>query len=101
MQDVRKAMMAVLMLLLVWPAAAQVASPPVLIKNVNVIDANGKVQENVSIEIVGGKITAIGKDIEAKKDYTVVGKAGKFVIPGLMDLRVQLGASPANRMTRA
>jgi Imidazolonepropionase and related amidohydrolases len=104
MQDVCKAMIVVLMLIFVWPVSAQVASPPVLIKNVNVIAPDGKVQENVSIEITGGKITAIGKDLEENKDYkdyTVLDKQGKFVIPGLIDLRVQLGASPANRMARA
>jgi imidazolonepropionase-like amidohydrolase len=101
MQHVPKAMIVVSVLMFVWPVAAQVASPPVLIKNVNVIAPDGKVQENVSIEITGGKITAIGKDLEEKKDYTVIDKRGKFVIPGLIDLKVQLGASPANRIARA
>jgi len=104
----RTGKIAALLLLLVLPAAAQlvapappIASPPVLIKNVNVVDPMGKVQENVSIEISGGRIAAIGKDLEEKKDYVVVDKQGKFVMPGLIDLRVQLGASPGNRITRA
>jgi imidazolonepropionase-like amidohydrolase len=101
MLGVRKAYIAILALLFVWPAAAQVASPPVLIKNVNVIDASGKVLENVSIEITNGKISAIGKDLEEKKGFMIVDKPGKWVIPGLIDLRVQLGASPANRASRA
>ena len=101
MQHVRRAVVVIFVLLFVWPASAQVASPPVLIKNVNVIDPNGNVQENVSIELSGGKIAAIGKDLEEKKNYVVISKKGKFVIPGLIDLRVQLGVSPANRITRA
>ncbi len=83
----------------VWPQA--VTPKPVLIRDATVIDGTGgKVQPGVSILIERDVIQAIGKDVKAPPDATTIDAKGKYVIPGLIDARVKLGPSPANRLSR-
>jgi imidazolonepropionase-like amidohydrolase len=84
------------------PAVAQVPSaPPLLIKHINLIDGTGKVQEDVDIQIIAGRIDAIGKDLQPLPRERIVELPGKYVLPGLIDTRVQLATSPANKVFRA
>jgi imidazolonepropionase-like amidohydrolase len=86
----------------VAPIAAQTVAPTVLIKNATVIDGTGKPpQRNVSILLESGKISAIGANVTAPPKAQVIDATGKYVIPGLIDTRVQLNSSPANRILRA
>ena len=72
-----------------------------LIKNVTLIDGTGAVRENMSIEVRGGKIWDIGPDLELKRGEKLIDESGMFVIPGLIDTRVQIGASPGSQIYRA
>ena len=83
-----------------FPALGQVR-PSVLLKNVNVIGRDGKIQENVDVSMEGNEILDVGPNLKPRRNQTVLDKSGKFVIPGLIDTRVQIGSSPGNRINRA
>jgi hypothetical protein len=86
------------------PATAQVPAPqPLVIKNTTVIDGSGKVQQNVDITMSYMKIDEIGPNLKLDPllKYKVVDGTGKYVIPGLIDARVQIASSPANRIMRS
>ncbi len=87
-----------LVLLPVRPVAAQT----VAIKGGTLIDGTGKAaQKNVTIVIESGKIMAVGADAKIPAGAKVVDATGKFIIPGLLDARVEIGPSPGNRVSRA
>jgi imidazolonepropionase-like amidohydrolase len=103
--SMRKGLRAVAALALccAMPAAAQVPAPQrLLLKHVTLIDGTGSVQKDVDIRTLVGKIEEIGKDLKENDDgERIVDLTGKYVIPGLIDSRVQIGASPANKILRA
>ncbi len=80
----------------------QLDAPPLVIRNATLIDGTGKPpQPNQQILIVHGAIQEIGPKVNPPDKAQEIDAAGKFVIPGLIDARVQLNASPANRVYRA
>ena len=84
------------------PAAAQVPAPtPLLLRHVTLIDGTGNVQKDVDVRVLVGRIEEIGKDLPDHPHEWVVDLSGKFIIPGLIDSRVQIGTSPANKVFRA
>jgi imidazolonepropionase-like amidohydrolase len=84
------------------PAGAQVpTAQPMLVKHVTLIDGTGSVQQDVDISVITGRIDKVGKDLQPEPKQRVVDLSGKFVIPGLIDARVQIGTSPANKIYRA
>jgi len=87
-----------LFLLLAGPVVAQ----NVAIKGGTLIDGTGKPAQNaVTIVIEGGKITALGVDAKIPAGAKIVDATGKFIIPGLLDARVEIGPSPGNRVDRS
>lgn len=56
-----------------------------LLKNANIITVTGKDIEGGDILIKNGKISALGKNIQAPKDAKIVDLNGKWVIPGIID----------------
>ena len=83
------------------PLAAQRVPPPVVIKNVTLIDGTGKLpQTNVSIVLLNGRVDEIGAKVSAPDKAQIIDGTGKYVIPGLIDLRVQISSSPASRFYR-
>lgn len=62
-----------------------------LIKNGKIYTMAGPVIEGGSILIENGKIAAVGKDIEAPANATVIDAAGRMVIPGMIDAHSHLG----------
>jgi imidazolonepropionase-like amidohydrolase len=63
-----------------------------IIKNGTIHVGNGQVIENATIEVKGGKITRIGKDIPVPvDDVRVFDAAGKHVYPGLILASSNLG----------
>jgi dihydroorotase len=60
-----------------------------LIKNGRVIDPANKIDDSLDILIEGGKISKVGKSIDAKAE-TVIDAAGKIVMPGIVDMHVHL-----------
>lgn len=90
------------LLLVAAPAWPQAVTPkPVLIRDATLLDGTGgKPQPGVSILVERDVIQAIGKDVKAPADARTIDAQGKYVIPGLIDARVKLGPSPANRLSR-
>src|SRR5437667_4801686 len=67
------------------------ASCDVLIRDATVIDVlKGTRLHKYSVLIHGDKIAAVGPGIAAPKQAVVVEGAGKYVIPGMWDMHVQI-----------
>ncbi|MBU1912163.1 MAG: dihydroorotase [Candidatus Omnitrophica bacterium] len=60
-----------------------------LIKNGRVIDPANKIDDSLDILIEGGKISKVGKSVDARAE-TVIDAAGKIVMPGIVDMHVHL-----------
>lgn len=56
-----------------------------LLKNANIITVTGKDIEGGDILIKNGKISALGKGIQAPKGVKIIDLTGKWVIPGIID----------------
>ena len=85
--------------LLGW--VAPLAAQNLVIRGGTLIDGTGKApQRGVTILIRSGKIEAIGPDVKVPSGVKVVEADGKFIIPGLIDARVEIGPSPGNRVSR-
>ena len=71
-------------------------STPVLIRNATVMTATdqGTIQ-GASVLLRDGKIVAVGADVQASADVTVVDGAGKFVTPGIIDTHSHVGVYAA------
>jgi imidazolonepropionase-like amidohydrolase len=76
--------------------SAQRASPEsLLIQNITVIDCAGHApQPGRSVLISGGRIVAVGlaAQLKAPADTAVLNATGKYLIPGLWNMHVHLGA---------
>jgi imidazolonepropionase-like amidohydrolase len=82
-------------------AAAEQGTSTIIIRRVTLIDGTGRpAQENVDILIKTGQISSIGPGLPAPEGAKSIDAVGKFAIPGLIDARVQLGPTPANRVLR-
>jgi imidazolonepropionase-like amidohydrolase len=57
----------------------------VLIRNATVLTVTKGTVENGSVLIENGKIAAIGKNVSAPPDATVVDATGKYLMPGIID----------------
>ena len=82
--------------ILAFAAGAQAAhSPPVLMRDVRLIDGNGgQPLEHADVLITGSKITAVDTQIDAKTlppNTTIVKLTGKTVLPGLISDHSHLG----------
>jgi imidazolonepropionase-like amidohydrolase len=60
-------------------------SETVLIRNATVLTVTKGTISNGSVLIENGKIAAIGKNVNAPADATVVDASGKFLMPGIID----------------
>jgi imidazolonepropionase-like amidohydrolase len=56
-----------------------------LIRNATVMTVTKGTMQNGSVLIQNGKIAAIGKNLNAPADATIVDASGKFLIPGIID----------------
>ncbi|KDA04160.1 MAG: amidohydrolase family protein [Hyphomonas oceanitis] len=68
---------------------------PVFISNATIIDGEGALIEKGSLLILDGKISAIGKDLEAPADAKKIDASGRWVTPGIIDNHSHLGAYPS------
>lgn len=71
------------------------AEGPVFIRNATVMTAAGPELRNASVSIRDGKIVAVGPDLTAPADATLIDGTGKFVTPGLIDSHSHLGVYAA------
>lgn len=74
---------------------AQVNQPasgrPLVFRNVTVIDMqSSRLQPQMTVVIVGSRITALGKTVRVPNKAEVVDGSGKFMIPGLWDMHVHI-----------
>ena len=69
-------------LLFAWAAAP---AQTILIRNATVMTVTKGTLQNGSVLIENGKISAIGKNLSAPADATVVDASGKYLIPGIID----------------
>ena len=68
---------------------------PVFISNATVSDGEGGLLGRGRRLIVDGKISAIGKDLEAPADAKKIDASGRWVTPGIIDNHSHLGAYPS------
>ena len=64
-----------------------------VIRGGTVITGTGQRIENASVVLQGGKITAVGANAQAPANATVIDAAGKFVYPGMIDSKTDMGLS--------
>lgn len=71
------------------------ASRPTVIRNATIMTAAGPTLRGASILLRDGKVQAVGTNITAPADATVIDGTGKFVTPGIIDTHSHLGVYPA------
>ena len=74
---------------------APAATSPVLLKNATLLTGTGTQLDNTSILLVDGKISALGREIDAPGSAVVIDASGKWITPGLIDVHSHLGVYPA------
>ena len=80
-------------------ANAQVKMGDVLIKNGTVLTITNGTQENTDVLIQKGKISRIGKNLNAPRGVETVDATGKFVMPGILDAHSHIAGSAINEGT--
>jgi len=79
-----------------YPSTYQpLASRRTMIINATILDGAGKQIDNGQILMDGGRIIAIGTDIEVPKGSIVLDVSGKWVTPGIIDNHSHLGVYPS------
>ena len=79
-----------------FPSTYQpIPSGPVLIRNATVMTAAGPTLANASVLLRDGRVEAVGTDVRAPADATVVDGTGKWVTPGIIDNHSHLGVYAA------
>ena len=61
-----------------------------LIKGGRVIDPSQKIDDTLDVLVENGLIKQVGKGLQAPADTKVIDAAGKYVVPGLIDMHVHL-----------
>lgn len=94
--------LAVGILTMVALGSAQETNQALAIRGATLIDGTGKPPlEDVTILIDAGRIQAVDPHAKVPDRARIIDATGKFVIPGLIDTRVEIGPSPGNRVDRA
>ena len=70
-------------------------NPPVLIRNATIMTAAGQEIQGGSILLRNGRIVAVGTNVDAPSDATVVDGTGKWVTPGVIDTHSHIGVYAA------
>ena len=70
-------------------------NPPVLIRNATIMTAAGQEIQGGSILFRDGRIVAVGTNVQAPTDATVVDGTGKWVTPGVIDTHSHIGVYAA------
>ncbi len=82
--------------LLLAPVAAGPDDAAVAIKGARVIPVGGPELEVATVVLRGGKIEAVGKDVEVPWDARVIDGAGKVVVPGFVEAHTVQGTDRPN-----
>jgi imidazolonepropionase-like amidohydrolase len=79
-----------------YPSTYQrVGSAPIIIRNATVLIGNGARLDDADVLMQDGKISAIGKNINAPNNATLIDGKGKWVTPGIIDTHSHLGVYPS------
>jgi imidazolonepropionase-like amidohydrolase len=79
-----------------FPAAYRPLSfPPVLIRDVMLLDGRGGQFEAVDVLFDGGRIVGIGSGLHAVPGARVIDGRGKWLTPGLIDVHSHIGVYPS------
>jgi imidazolonepropionase-like amidohydrolase len=70
-------------------------SAPVLIRNATVLTGTGARLDNTDVLITDGKVSAVGSNLTAPANSTIVDGTGRWVTPGLIDIHSHLGVYPS------
>jgi imidazolonepropionase-like amidohydrolase len=71
------------------------ANPPVFIRDATIMTAAGPELTGASLLFRDGRIVAVGRELTAPADATVIDGTGKFVTPGIIDTHSHLGVYAA------
>ena len=80
-----------------YPSTYQaVASTPLLIRHATVLTGTGERLDDADLLMSGGRVVAVGRNLEAPAGTRVLDATGKWVTPGIIDVHSHLGvyASP-------
>jgi imidazolonepropionase-like amidohydrolase len=81
---------------MLYPSTYQVPqSAPVLIRNATVLTGTGARLDNTDVLIADGKVSAVGSNLTAPANSTIVDGTGRWVTPGLIDIHSHLGVYPS------
>jgi imidazolonepropionase-like amidohydrolase len=72
-----------------------VPSAPVIIRHATVLTGTGERLDDTDVLLKNGRVAALGHDLEAPPESTVVDGRGKWVSPGLIDVHSHLGVYPS------
>ncbi len=70
-----------------------------LIENATVLTVTGGVLEETDILVEDGKISRLGRDLEAAGDVAVIDAEGHYVMPGIIDAHSHIAISDVNEWT--
>jgi len=68
---------------------------PVLIRDATVLTGTGERIDEGDVLIVDGKISGVGRDLQAPEGATLIEGRGKWVTPGVIDVHSHLGVYPS------
>ncbi len=68
---------------------------PTVVAHVTIFDGEGGRIDDGSILLADGKVTALGRSVDAPPGATVIDGRGKFVTPGIIDIHSHLGDYPS------
>ncbi|MFP5353603.1 MAG: amidohydrolase, partial [Gemmatimonadota bacterium] len=71
------------------------SSRTTVVRNATIMTAAGPTLRGASVLMQGGRITAVGTNIEVPADAVVIDGTGKYVTPGIIDTHSHLGVYPA------
>jgi imidazolonepropionase-like amidohydrolase len=72
-----------------------IASGPVLIEHATVLTGTGERLDDADVLLENGKVSAVGRGLNAPADATRVDARGKWVTPGIIDVHSHLGVYPS------
>src|SRR5215207_9820317 len=74
--------------------------PPIAIVGARIVDGSGNDPFTGTIVVSGGRITAVGRQVEVPADAQTIDGAGKAVLPGFIDTGLKSSADPSADMRR-